>query len=280
MTTTILIADASKPSLVMTSEVFKDKIPGAIVLVAKTGQEALDILRDKQPDMCVIDFDLPDADGVTLSTGLREVYKGPILLTAYPDRIVSEAVTENLFGFADAGGWLSKPINVEELNAKIEKFLLEKHRLGKRFTTSLMTQIIGKGAGRGKRSPKVKGKIVNLSIGGACVQLEKPMTSKMSEEITLSFALPAEPTPVKAAAKAPTTKGAKPIKPSAKELAALKRKGATTAVKGEENKIKAKIAWTKKGGTMAGIQFNRLTPVQKKVLETYIKEMATSANFT
>lgn len=277
MTTTILIADASKPSLVMTSEVFKDKIPGAIVLVAKTGQEALDILRDKQPDMCVIDFDLPDADGVTLSTGLREVYKGPILLTAYPDRIVSEAVTENLFGFADAGGWLSKPINVEELNAKIEKFLLEKHRLGKRFTTSLMTQIIGKGAGRGKRSPKVKGKIVNLSIGGACVQLEKPMTSKMSEEITLSFALPAEPNPVKAAAKAPTTKGAKP---TAKDIAALKRKGATATVKGEENKIKAKIAWTKKGGTMAGIQFNRLTPVQKKVLETYIKEMATSATFT
>lgn len=271
--TTILIADISKPSLVMTSEVFKDKIPGAIVLVARSGQETLDILREKKPDMCVVDFDLPDADGISLVTAMREFFKGPILLTAYPDKIVGEAVTDHLFGFADAGGWLSKPIKVEDLNRKIDKFLLEKHRLGRRFTTSMMTQLIGKGAGRGKRSPKVKGKVVNISMGGVCVSLDKPMTAiKSSEEITLAISLPAEMPVAKGTSKVELQ--AKVLKGAPAKTTSAKKKSGEPARKTEENKIRATVAWVRKGGTLAGIQFGRLTPVQKKGLESLIKEMA------
>lgn len=278
--TTILIADTSKPSLVMTSEVFKDKIPGAIVLVAKTGQETLEILKEKTPDMCVVDFDLPDSDGISLVTAMRETFKGPILLTAYPDKIVDEAVTNHLFGFADAGGWLAKPIKVPELNLKIDKFLLEKHRLGRRFTINMLTQLIGKGAGRGKRSPKVKGKVVNISMGGVCVALDKPMVAiKSAEEITLAIALPAEAAPTKAITKevaAPVAaKKTKTLKGASAKNAASKKKP-EPARKTEENKIRATVAWVRKGGTLAGIQFGRLTPVQKKGLENLIKEMATT----
>ena len=100
----ILIADSCKPSVVMSSEVFKDKLPGSVVHVAGTGKECLELLVQVKPDMCVVDFDLPDADGVTLITAMRKLYKGPILLTAFPDKIVKDAVDADLFAFNDAGG--------------------------------------------------------------------------------------------------------------------------------------------------------------------------------
>ena len=54
--TTILIADACKPSLVMTSEVFKDKIPGAIVYVADTGASALSLVKAYDRDAVIDDW--------------------------------------------------------------------------------------------------------------------------------------------------------------------------------------------------------------------------------
>ena len=60
-TACVLIADQGKASLVMTSEAIKDKLPGAIVLVAGTGKKAM-ILKVENPDFCVVDFGLPDSD--------------------------------------------------------------------------------------------------------------------------------------------------------------------------------------------------------------------------
>jgi CheY-like chemotaxis protein len=290
--TTILIADTSKPSLVMTSEVFKDKVQGVIVLVAKTGSEAVQLAKTHNPDMCVVDFDLPDVDGVTLVSALREFYKGPVLLTAYPDDVVKNAVTDNLFAFNDAGGWLAKPIKVEDLNQKIEKFLLEKQRVAKRFpsTLEMFMQLIGKGAGRGKRAPKVNGRVVNLSYGGACIELDKPLTIKSSEELTLAFSLPDSVATMqkakaklmaamekarKAAAKAKPVKAVKGKKGAkGKAVVAPVKAKPTPVIVGSSQKIKARICWTKKGGQLAGLQFSKLTPAQKKGLEILLKDMA------
>ena len=131
--TTILIADSCKPSLVMTSEVFKDKILGTVVDVAMSGKDALDYLVTKRPDLCVVDFDLPDVDGPALVEAMRKLYDGPILLTAYPSEIVKQAVEEHLFTSNDASAWISKPVSFDDLSEKIDRFLLSKHRLEKRF---------------------------------------------------------------------------------------------------------------------------------------------------
>lgn len=304
--TTILIADTTKASLVMTSEVFKDKIQGSIVIVAKTGHEAIELARQHRPDMCVVDFDLPDTDGVTLVTALRESFEGPILMTAFPDDVVREAASTNLFGFSDASGWLSKPIKVEELNKKIEQFLLEKQRTGRRFASgvSLAAQLIGKGAGRGKRAPKVNGRIVNLSFGGACIEFDKPIAIKNIEELTIAVSLPEteaelekakakfadaiakmEKAAAVAAAKLAKTAKSKSktktkakgkAKPKAKVLVAPAVPKPNLVLTNEAARIKARIAWTKKGGHIAGLQFNKLTPQQKKGLEILLKDIATT----
>ncbi|SMF46379.1 response regulator [Pseudobacteriovorax antillogorgiicola] len=241
--TTVLIVDACKPSLVMTSEIFKDKMSGTIVDVAQSGKETLEYLNDKKPDLCVIDFDLPDVDGPALVEAMRKVFQGPILMTAYPERMVEEAVSDHLFAFNDASAWVSKPIKSEELEQKIDKFLLDGYRLGKRFASDMETQLVGKAAGRGKRAPKASGRIINLSLGGAKVKLEGALKVKKSQELTLTLALPvADP-----------------------------RKGGSRVAAGE-TKIKATIAWTNTSQGELGLKFLRLTEVQKRGLENFFRD--------
>ena len=241
--TTVLIVDACKPSLVMTSEIFKDKMSGTIVDVAGTGRETLDYLNEKKPDLCVIDFDLPDVDGPALIEAMRKVFEGPILMTAYPESIVDDAVSDHLFACNDASAWVRKPIKSEELEKKIDKFLLDGYRLGKRFQSDMETQLVGKAAGRGKRAPKASGRIINLSLGGAKVKIEGAMKIKKAQELTLTLALPvADP-----------------------------RKGGSRIASGE-TKIKATIAWTNSNIGEIGLKFIRLTDVQKRGLENFFRD--------
>ena len=243
--TTVLIADPCKPSLVMTSEVFKDKLPGTVVDVAVTGKDALEYLSSKRPDLCVVDFDLPDVDGPALIEAMRKVYDGPILMTAFPSAIVKQAVEDNLFTCNDASAWVQKPVNFEDLSGKIDRFLVGKYRLERRFDSEFNTQLVGKATGRGKRAPKVSGTIVNISIGGACVKLAGALKVKKAQELTMSIELPA-----------------------AKEVD-TKKKAAATAV--NEAKIKATVAWINNRGEI-GLQFAKLSEVQKRVLENYFKQ--------
>lgn len=271
---TILIADACKPSLVMSSEVFKDKITGATILVSTTGRQTLEILATAKPDMCVIDFDLPDTDGVTLIAAIRKIYSGPILLTAYPDKIVQQAVNTELFAFNDAGAWIPKPVKFDVLSEKIEKFLLEKLRLGKRFDLEIETLLIGKGAGRGKRAPKVTGKIRNISLGGACIELDNAAHVTGGEEMMVTFTVPADATLLRPKEiVAPTKKviakaGMKPVQ----EKPTLTTKMAKTG--GTESKIKATVAWIDKKSGKVGIQFGKLSDVQKRSLEELLRATA------
>jgi CheY-like chemotaxis protein len=269
----ILIADSCKPSLVMSSEVFKDKITGATIIVASTGRQALEALQTHKPDMCVVDFDLPDVDGVTLIAAIRKTYRGPILLTAYPDKIVEQAVTSDLFAWGDAGAWIPKPVKFDILSEKIDQFLLDKHRLGKRFDLSLDTMIIGKGAGRGKRAPKVTGRITNLSLGGACIELDEPMRMKGGEEMLVALSLPSEDGKSKLQIKAVLPKGPKAPKG---RVAATAKKAKVKDI--PDARIKCTVAWIDKRCTKAGIQFARLTDIQKKGLEEILRSaLATPA---
>jgi CheY-like chemotaxis protein len=256
--TTILIADSCKPSLVMSSEVFKDKISGSFILVAKSGAECLEVLQQHKPDMCVVDFDLPDTDGVTLIAAMRKYYRGPILLTAFPDTVVENAVNADLFAFNDAGAWISKPIKFDVLSAKIDQFLLDKHRLGKRFDCDLTTLLVGKGAGRGKRAPKVNGHVLNLSLGGLCIKLDGPMKMKGGDEMTINMDLPQVTNPLRARTKTTAAKKKTP--------------GSRRRRKVAEAKLRVKVAWIDRKSHTAGLAFSRLTDLQRKGLETLMRD--------
>ena len=241
--TTVLIVDACKPSLVMTSEILKDRMSGTIVDVAHSGRETLDYLVEKQPDLCVIDFDLPDVDGPALVEAMRKIFEGPILMTAYPETMVEQAVSDHLFACNDASAWVSKPVNSDDLEKKIEMFLLDGHRLGKRFESEMATMLVGKASGRGKRAPKASGTIVDISLGGAKVKLEGTLKVKKAQELTVTLALPV-------------------VDP---------RKGGSKIASGE-TKVKATIAWSNTNTSEVGLKFMRLTEVQKRGLEHFFRD--------
>lgn len=240
----ILIADAGKASVVMTSEVFKDKSPGSVVTVVGTGKECLKYIESNPVDLCVVDFDLPDTDGITLITSMREIFQRPILLTAYPDPLVEKAVQDNLFAFCDAGAWLSKPINVEELAEKIELFLVKNQRLERRFPLMMPTVVVGKGAGRGHRAPKSGGLITNISCGGVMLDIEATMRVKRGDELALTLEVPSH---------GRSCQGSDVMR---------------------ELKLKTTVAWVEKTGKRLGLKFCRLTELQRKGLDRLLRSKA------
>ena len=257
----VLIADSSKPSLVMSSEIFKDKIAGTEVIVANSGAEALALAEKEQPDLCLIDFDLPDADGASLIVAMRKVYDGPILLQAFADDVAKQAASELLFGYDDASQLLAKPVQFDDLSARVDTFIVEKRRVGTRFDTDLETMVIAKAAGRGKRAPKGTGKVTNLSLGGACVAMDTAIKMKKNQELTLAVSFPVAPGKPKAT-KTTTTKQKKTgTKKTAKKT--------TTKVKTVESKLKGTVCWIT--DDEVGLRFGKLTEVQRSGLESFLR---------
>ena len=91
---------------------------------AANGTEGLDLTTSQQPDIILLDINLPDIDGYEVARRIRA------LNTPYTAYVPIIAVTANaLKGDAEkalAAGcnvYMSKPINIRELWARVEAFL-------------------------------------------------------------------------------------------------------------------------------------------------------------
>ncbi len=134
----ILIADSSKASLVMTSEVFKDHYPGVQVLVARSSFEALEVAKHNDGvDAFIIDYDLPDADGAQTAFRLKKLYSTPVLITAFDRPEVAKSIESSLKQYADCQSWLKKPVNPEVVIAVVQRFCDGKVRAQKRVSCNL-----------------------------------------------------------------------------------------------------------------------------------------------
>lgn len=258
----------------MTSEIFKDKLQGCSITIEKSGQDCLDALEEKTFDMIVLDFDLPDTDGVTLTKILRKQFTGPILITAFPDNVVNQAVSEELFAYDDSCNWLSKPLKSKKLAELIDKFLVSNNRVLKRFETQIDATLIGKGEGRGKRAPKVSGNIINISIGGAFVQFNQQMKMKAGDEITLNLfqTLAGEEKTSKKSTKEKSASTGKSKSKSKKTKSALNPKDFDPTTLKNLSKIKANIAWASKSKKEAGINFSKLSDSHRKAIEEILRQ--------
>ena len=92
-----------------------------VVGVARTGREAIDISKDVKPDVLLMDINMPDMDGYTLTAKIKKMpgfEKMPILaLTANVMRGDKEKVLE-----AGCDGYIQKPIDFDELLREVERF--------------------------------------------------------------------------------------------------------------------------------------------------------------
>lgn len=109
----VLLVD-DDPHIQAANEAFLKKM-GYTILMAKDGPEALKIATTAALDAVVLDFDMPEMDGVTVCRRLRELSGIPVIfLSAY-------AQTEDRIRGLIAGGddYLGKPYSLVELELRL-----------------------------------------------------------------------------------------------------------------------------------------------------------------
>ncbi len=88
------------------------------ILEAGDGLEALKLLETDTPDLMLVDWNMPNMDGITLVRKVRETNKKtPIIMCtteAQKDRVI-EAIK------AGVNNYVVKPFNVESLSEKIDQ---------------------------------------------------------------------------------------------------------------------------------------------------------------
>ena len=91
---------------------------------AKNATEGIKIALEEMPDLILLDLGLPDVDGQTLSTWIREektLWEIPIIvMTAWPEKTAQQTVKAY-----QLDGYIGKPFNLKKFWAIIGTFIQE-----------------------------------------------------------------------------------------------------------------------------------------------------------
>jgi CheY-like chemotaxis protein len=97
---------------------------GYAVEEAEDGPSGLEAVRRNEPDLILLDINLPEMDGYELTSHLRQLTHNPIIaLTAN----VMKGDRERTLA-AGCDGYIQKPIDVDELPQQVEIFLRRRGR--------------------------------------------------------------------------------------------------------------------------------------------------------
>ena len=92
------------------------------LIEATNGAEALQVLENTKPDLILMDINMPDMDGYTLTAKIKAkpgFERVPILaLTANVMRGDKEKTLE-----AGCDGYIQKPLDIDQLIKEVERFL-------------------------------------------------------------------------------------------------------------------------------------------------------------
>ncbi|MDO4540271.1 MAG: response regulator transcription factor [Syntrophomonadaceae bacterium] len=121
MAKTLLIVDDERDMRAMLKKYFE--LNGFGVMVAENGLTAIE-KAGKQPDLIILDINMPDLDGIEVCSRIRSFVSCPILfLTA---RLEDK---DKLKGFAVGGDdYIVKPFSIDELGARVEAHLRREER--------------------------------------------------------------------------------------------------------------------------------------------------------
>ena len=122
MTQTIMVVDDETEILNMLKRYFS--LEGYHVITATGGKEALQKLA-KQPDLILLDINMPDIDGLSLCKSIRDFVSCPILfLTANTED------SDKIKGFGVGGDdYIVKPFSIDELGARVSAHLRRESRI-------------------------------------------------------------------------------------------------------------------------------------------------------
>ncbi|TAK36826.1 MAG: response regulator transcription factor [Chloroflexota bacterium] len=100
---------------------------GYEVSTASDGEEALDVMAQKMPDIVILDLTMPRLDGLGLCRRIREWSQVPILVLSVRGSEKDKVLALDL----GADDYLTKPFGIEELLARIRAALRRSTSFGK-----------------------------------------------------------------------------------------------------------------------------------------------------
>lgn len=111
MAVTVLIVDDSKLARIVSGKALAELQPEWTKIEAANADQALEVLAAQSADVALIDFNMPDKDGLELATQLR---------VAYPDMpiaIITANIQDEIIARAREIGaaFVPKPVTVEGL---------------------------------------------------------------------------------------------------------------------------------------------------------------------
>lgn len=118
---TILVAEDEPVNMLLISEILGKM--GLQVLKAGNGKEALDLIQQQMPDMVFMDVNMPEMDGFTATTSIRQL---PQPLCNVPViALTADAMKEDRDRCIQAGmnDYISKPFRLEELENVLNTYL-------------------------------------------------------------------------------------------------------------------------------------------------------------
>jgi uncharacterized protein (TIGR02266 family) len=154
---------------------------------ARSGEEALDIFRQKRPDLVILDLIMPGMDGDAVC---REIKSNPA--TRYtPVIMVGSVSQEDLKDRCYSAGcdaFVAKPLKRDELLEAIERVIVVAKRKSPRVPTHLPAYIR-----HGER--ELDAFIHTISTGGLFIDIEPP--PKSGEILDVAFSLPERDAPIR-----------------------------------------------------------------------------------
>jgi len=96
------------------------KKQGYEVITAGTGEEALRLMREEQPDLVLLDIQLPGMSGIDVLEKIKEHDEGIIVIMVTAHGGLETAVNAMRLGAFD---YISKPFNLDELSLVVKKAL-------------------------------------------------------------------------------------------------------------------------------------------------------------
>jgi len=97
-----------------------------IVFTAYNGRQALDIIRENDIHLVVMDIMMPQMDGISALTKIREDYNIPVILLSAKSEDTDKILGLNM----GADDYITKPFNPVELQARVRSRLRRYTKLG------------------------------------------------------------------------------------------------------------------------------------------------------
>lgn len=111
MATTVLIVDDSKLARIVAAKTLAALQPDWERVEAGNAQEALEVLRDRKIDLAMVDFNMPERDGLDLAADMRAMH--PMM----PIAVITANIQDEVIARARAvnAAFVSKPLTEEGL---------------------------------------------------------------------------------------------------------------------------------------------------------------------